>query len=171
MRLTLTKQTEYALRALVWLAQDGESQPASGQARGDGSKGANGNGCRKAAAIASAAGIPPVFAARVFAQLQGQGLLHARAGQHGGYTLARPATEISLLDVIEAVEGHVGSRGCVPRDAQCGTDGTCLLHDAWSASQEALRGELARTPLDDPDELTPAHGAAPTRHQPKEAQR
>ena len=145
MRLTLTKQTEYALRALVWLAQTAGSPPASGQ-RG-GQPHATVNGRHKAAAIAGAVGIPPVFAARVFAQLQRQGLLRARAGQHGGYTLARPATDISLLDVIEAVEGRVGSRDCVLRDARCGADGTCLLHDAWTTAQNALRAELARTPL------------------------
>ena len=159
MRLTLTKQTEYALRALVWLAQADDLEQmrshANGHANthsnthanGNGNGNGNRNGRHKAAAISSAVGIPPVFAARVFAQLQRQGLLHARAGQQGGYTLARPATEISLLDVIEAVEGHVGSRDCVLRDTPCGADGTCLLHDAWNTAQNALRTELARTPL------------------------
>ncbi len=163
MRLTLTKQTEYALRALVWLAQEDELEQtrshanghadthsnghANGNRNGNGNGYGNGNGRHKAAAISSAVGIPPVFAARVFAQLQRQGLLHARAGQQGGYTLARPATETSLLDVIEAMEGRVGSRDCVLRDTPCGTDGTCLLHEAWNAAQNALRAELARTPL------------------------
>ena len=151
MRLTLTKQTEYALRALVWLAQADELDHANslvnGHADGYANGHVNGTSRHKAAAIASANGIPPVFAARVFAQLQRQGLLHARAGQQGGYTLARPATEISLLDVIEAIEGRVGSRDCVLRDARCGVDGTCLLHEAWSTAQNALRAELARTPL------------------------
>ena len=136
MRLTLTKQTEYALRALVWLAKVEEGDRASGAlAR------------HKAAAISDAAHIPPVFAARVLAQLQRQGLLRARAGQQGGYTLARPAAEVTLLEVIEAVEGPLQTRTCVLRDTACGEGGTCVLHDAWSAAQDALRTVLGRTTL------------------------
>jgi Rrf2 family protein len=136
MRLTLTKQTEYALRALVWLSTEEESPRAAGlPAR------------HKAAAIASGAQIPPVFAARVLSQLQRQGLLRARAGQQGGYTLAHPPAAISLLRVIEAVEGPLQTRTCVLRDSACGAGDTCLLHDSWSTAQDALRSVLGQTTL------------------------
>lgn len=138
MRLTLTKQAEYALRAVVWLAQAGATA---------GEEGGPPVHREKAAAIAYAAGIPPLFAARVLAHLQRQGLLRARAGQQGGYTLARPATTISLLEVIEAVEGPLRSTQCVLRESRCGEDGYCLLHHAWSAAQDALRQVLGQTTL------------------------
>ena len=134
MRLTLTKQAEYAVRILVWLAQGAPA--AAGAPRR-----------RKAAAIAAATAIPPIFAARVLALLQRQGLLLARAGQQGGYTLARPAPDISLLDVVEAVEGPLVSRECVLRDLPCGADGYCVLHEGWSSAREALRTVLAHTTL------------------------
>lgn len=137
MRLTLTKQAEYALRILVLLASHEEADRTAGEAPAR----------HKAAAIAAAAEVPPVFATRVLALLQRHGLLRARAGQHGGYTLARPAHAMSLLEVIEAVEGPLVTRECVLRDALCGADGNCLLHDAWSTAREALRGVLARTTL------------------------
>jgi Rrf2 family protein len=136
MRLTLTKETEYALRALLWLTVAEETARAAGlPAR------------HKAATISSAAHIPPVFAARVLAQLRRQGLLWARAGQQGGYTLAHPAAAVSLLRVIEAVEGPLQTRTCVLRDGACGAGGACLLHDAWSTAQEALRSVLDDTTL------------------------
>jgi Rrf2 family protein len=84
---------------------------------------------------------------RALALLQRQGLLLAHAGQHGGYTLARPARDISLLEVVEAVEGPLMSRECVLRDLPCGADGDCVLHEAWNSAREALRTVLAQTPL------------------------
>jgi Rrf2 family protein len=127
--LTLSRQGDHAVRAMVWLA----GQPTEGR--------------RKAAEIAEAVGIPPAFAARVLAQLNRAGLLDARAGSVGGYALARPAASISLLEVIEAAEGPLLARGCILRDQPCGTDGYCVLHEAWQASQNALRAVLAETPL------------------------
>jgi Rrf2 family protein len=139
MRLNLTRQADYAIRAMVWLADhdasgtDCHSTSASRQ---------------KAAAIARATGIPGPFAARVLAQLQRAGLLIARAGQEGGYTLARPGRDISLLDVIESVEGPLRARDCLLRDLRCGTDGYCVVHDAWSTAQDQLLSVLASTTLD-----------------------
>lgn len=135
MRLTLTKQAEYALRILTHLGEAERDAGAAGAAR------------QKAAAITTATGIPQAFATRILALLQRQGLLVARAGQNGGYVLARPAGELSVLEVIEAVEGPLTTRRCVLRDGPCGQPCRCLLHDAWTASTEALRSVLARTTL------------------------
>jgi Rrf2 family protein len=152
--MRLTKQTEYALRALLWLALGTRvvpGQPAAGGEAGPagGAEGSrDGGGRQKAAAIASATGIPPVFAQRVLGHLQRQGFVDARAGQQGGYALARPADGITLLEVIEAVEGPLVTRTCVLSDVGCGERGQyCVLHDAWRAGQDALRAALARTTL------------------------
>jgi Rrf2 family protein len=139
-RLTLIKETEYALRALVWLCQETESERAE---RPDGPPVRH-----KTAAISGAVRIPPVFAARVLGLLRRHGLLRARAGRQGGYTLARPAADVTLLQVIEAVEGPLETRTCVLRDSACGAGGRCVLHGAWSTAQEALRSVLGRTTLD-----------------------
>jgi Rrf2 family protein len=164
MRLSLTKQTEYALRALVWLAQQ-DAARNEGATRSEGA--AQPPIRQKAATIAEATGIPPVFAARVLAQLQRQGLLDARAGQQGGYTLARPAARISLLEVVESVEGPLITRACVLRDDGCGTDGTyCLLHSAWSTAQAALRAVLAQTSLATATQAGAALAAPPPAPQP-----
>jgi Rrf2 family protein len=129
-RLSLTRQADHAVRAMVWLA----GQPAGDR--------------RKAAEIAEAVHIPPPFAARVLSQLNKQGLLDARAGHDGGYTLARPSAGVSLLEIIEAIEGPLRSRTCLLRDAQCGEGGQhCPLHDAWSTAQATFRDALATTTL------------------------
>ena len=129
MRLNLTRQADHALRAMVWLVE----QPSGTR--------------RKAAEIAQAAVIPRPFASRVLAQLNRSGLLAARAGQDGGYALARPADQITLLDVIEAMEGPVHAYACLLRDQTCGTGNDCVLHEAWRASQDALRAVLSATSL------------------------
>ena len=136
MRLDLTKQAGHVIRAMVWLAET-EAQSQTGEPTSR----------QTAAAIASAVGIPPAFAARLLAQLRRRDLLRARAGQQGGYTLARPASEISLLEVIEAAEGPLLSHECLLRDSSCGTTDYCVLHTAWSAAQEALRTVLSQVSL------------------------
>ena len=129
-------QAGHAIRAMVWLAQtEAESQIGEMVSR------------QKAATIADAVGIPPAFAPRVLARLQHEGLLRARAGRQGGYTLARPAGRISLLEVIEAIEGPLLSQECLLRDESCGTTQFCVLHNAWGAAQEALRTVLEQTSL------------------------
>ena len=129
MRMSLTRQADHAVRALVWLA----GQPAGSR--------------RKAAEIAGAVGIPLPFAARVFARLQRSGFLIARAGHDGGYALARRPSDVSLLEVIEAFEGPLRARGCLMRDGACGAGGFCQLHGAWATAQSALRDVLAGTSL------------------------
>ncbi|HEU5316938.1 MAG TPA: Rrf2 family transcriptional regulator [Chloroflexota bacterium] len=145
MRLTLTKQAEYALRILVWMAGSEARQRSDSRVPTR----------HKAAEIAAATDVPPVFATRVLALLQRHGLLIARAGQQGGYVLGRRADDVSLLEVIEAIEGPLVTRECVLRDSLCGADGYCLLHDAWSTARDALCAVLARTTLtstlDQPD--------------------
>jgi Rrf2 family protein len=128
-RLSPSRQADHAVRAVVWLA----AQPAGSR--------------RKAAEIAAAARIPRPFAARVLARLHRAGLLHARAGQEGGYSLARPVSELTLLTVIEAVEGPLAARRCLLRDAPCGPQSACALHGAWMAAQQAFRAALGDTPL------------------------
>lgn len=128
-RLNLTRAADHALRAMVWLAS-----------RTPGTR-------HKAAAIATGAVIPPSFAARVLAQLHRSGLLSARAGQDGGYSLSRAASAVTLLEVIEAVEGPLRATHCLLRDHDCGLDGYCALHGPWSEAQEGLRRALSETPL------------------------
>jgi Rrf2 family protein len=129
MRLELTKRGDYAVRAMLALA------------RGSGSR------LLSARRISDAMSIPVRFLPQVLADLQRAGLVEAAPGRAGGYRLARDAASISLLDVIEAVEGDSRRRSCVLRGGPCGVDGTCDVHDVFFEGQEALRGTFARSTL------------------------
>ncbi len=91
--------------------------------------------------------IPVRFLPQVLADLQRAGLIEASPGRSGGYRLTRDAGTISLLEVIEAVEGDSRRRSCVLRGGPCGIDGTCDVHDVFFEGQEALRGTFARSSL------------------------
>ncbi len=129
MRLELTKRGDYAVRAMLALAR--------------GSR----NGLLSARRIADAMSIPVRFLPQVLSDLQRAGLVEAAPGRSGGYRLARDADRISLLDVIEAVEGDTRRRDCVLRGGPCGVDGTCDVHAVFFAGQEALRGTFAASTL------------------------
>lgn len=130
MRLELTKRGDYAVRAMIALA------------RGDGER-------LSARRIADAMEIPVRFLPQVLGDLQRAGLVAAAPGRSGGYRLARAAEGISLLEVIEAVEGESRRRSCVLRGGPCGRDGTCDVHDVFFAGQEALLATFAAATLSD----------------------
>jgi Rrf2 family protein len=131
MRLELTKRGDYAVRAMLALTRG------------------SGNGLLSARRISDAMVIPVRFLPQVLADLQRAGLVEAAPGRSGGYRLAREARSISLLEVIEAVEGDSRRRSCVLRAGPCGLDGHCDVHDVFFAGQEALRGTFAASTLAD----------------------
>ena len=129
MRLELTKRGDYAVRAMLALARAPDDGPLS------------------ARRIADAMSIPVRFLPQVLTDLQRSALVEATPGRTGGYRLARPASSISLLDVIEAVEGDSRRLTCVLRGGPCGADGHCAVHDVFFRGQEALLATLAGTSL------------------------
>jgi Rrf2 family protein len=73
------------------------------------------------------------------------GIVEGTVGRSGGYRLARPSNEISLLDVVEAIEGDGRRRACVLRNAPCGLDGTCAVHEVFEAAQADVLRRLHDT--------------------------
>lgn len=138
MRLELTRRGDYAVRAMLALAEAGNRRIS-------------------APAIGRQMAIPPSFVAQVMADLSRSGLAQAALGRRGGYRLARSPGAISLLEVVRAAEGEGGLRTCVLRGSRCGDDGTCQVHDAFAAGQEALLDVLGRVTLDDVARI-PAEG-------------
>ena len=82
--------------------------------------------------------IPPSFLAKIISQLSIAGLLHTSRGARGGVTLAREPKDISLLEVIEAIDGPIQLNECVGEDAQCSFDDDCPLRPVWSEAQNEL---------------------------------
>lgn len=128
MRLELGRRADYAVRAVVDLARHHGS-----------------GGRRKGREIAAEMDIPGTYVPQILADLVRDGIVASVAGPGGGYTLGRDPAEVSLLEVITAVEGDLGSNECVLRGGPCRWDEACAVHEPWWRAQQALRDELART--------------------------
>lgn len=125
MHFKLGKRADYAVRAMLVLAQPGRP------------------GRCKAREIADEMTIPETFVPQILAELVRAGLASSHAGPDGGYSLARPAETISLLDAVQAVEPHVRSTECILRGGPCRWDDQCAVHEPWARGQDALLDELA----------------------------
>ena len=125
MRVELTKRADYAIRAVLALARatDGELMSVR--------------------RVSDEQHIPVRFLPQVMSDLVRAGLADGVEGRRGGYRLARPAASISLLDIIEAIEGDSRRRSCVLRGGPCAINGVCDVHEAFMSAQEALLGRLA----------------------------
>jgi Rrf2 family nitric oxide-sensitive transcriptional repressor len=128
MRLELSRRGDYAVRAMLAVA-DGDGALLTGPR------------------IAELTGVPLSFLPQVMGTLVRAGLVEALQGRSGGYRLARPSHEISLLAIVEAAEGDSRRTTCVLRGGPCGADGVCRVHDAFYSAQEALLVELGATTL------------------------
>ncbi len=128
MRVELTKRADYAIRAVLALA--------AADAR------------LSVREIAADRGIPASFLRQVMGDLVAAGLIEGVEGRNGGYRLARPAGSVSLLDVIEAVEGDSHRRGCVLRGGPCRLDGVCDVHGVFVAAQDQLLAHLAAATIE-----------------------
>ncbi len=104
-----------------------------------------GLGRRKAREIAEATAIPVNYVAQILSNLVRNDLLLAVAGRDGGYELARPPQEISLLEVVNAAEKEFSLRDCVLRGSACSAGGVCAVHQSWLEAQEAFSERLAAT--------------------------
>ncbi len=124
--MQITRQADYAVRAMVYLAQKGpKGKAATGQ-------------------IAKEKSIPPSFLAKIVSQLSVAGLLETSRGAKGGVELAKPAEDISLLDVIEAIDGPILLNDCVGESTACEYDEDCPLKPVWCDAQKMLLDHLSK---------------------------
>ncbi|MCP4225611.1 MAG: Rrf2 family transcriptional regulator [Actinomycetia bacterium] len=125
-----TRRTEYGMRAVLHLARKDPGRVT-------------------AATISADMGIPQGFLHQVLQALQRGGLVGSVSGRHGGYSLSRPPAEISLLEIVEALEGPLDVAGCALRDGPCHWDDACAVHDVWSTGRKAFSQSLAESSLAD----------------------
>jgi len=102
-----------------------------------------------ARAISERMAIPVRFLPHVLTDLVRAGLVHGVTGRAGGYRLARPAGEIHVLEVVDAVEPEPATARCVLRGGPCHPNGRCTVHDVFNAATEAMRAELRSETLAD----------------------
>lgn len=130
MRLRLTKRTDYAIRACLLLAVTPDVAVSSRR-------------------IAERMDIPDRFLPQVLGDLSRAGFVDATAGKLGGYRLRRHPASLTLLELVEAVEGPTRSEQCVLEERACDGGRPCALHPVWSAAQSAFLHVLSSTNLAD----------------------
>jgi Rrf2 family protein len=95
------------------------------------------------------AALPREFLAKIFRQLVEGGILASAKGPGGGFSLARPAHDITLLQIIEAVDGTSHTDGCVVGLSRCDDSMPCPQHDLFKPIRQRLKAYLATTTLAD----------------------
>ncbi len=125
--MQITRQADYAVRAVLYLAGLGE-----------GARAATGLIARKQQ-------VPPSFLAKIISQLSVAGILQTSRGARGGVSLARRPSEISLLEVVEVIDGPVSMNACVIDPGICDRVEDCPVHQIWCQAQQRLVKELSET--------------------------
>jgi Rrf2 family protein len=125
--MQITRQADYAVRAVLYLARLGSEGRAS------------------TAQIAREQQIPTTFLAKIVSQLAAVGVVRATRGAGGGVTLARAPENISLLEIVETIDGPMALNECVIEPQRCPMSSDCPVRDVWCDAQSLLVRKLAQT--------------------------
>jgi Rrf2 family protein len=125
--MQITRQADYALRAMLYLAQLEPTQRAA------------------TSQIAEEQHIPPSFLAKIISQLSIAGLIHTSRGARGGVSLARQPEEVTVLEVVEAIDGPISLNECTHSSGACAFGETCPLRPLWCETQAELVQRLRTT--------------------------
>ncbi len=125
--MQITRQADYAVRAVLYLCRLGPNQRAA------------------TSTVAQEQHIPPSFLAKIISQLAIAGLLHTSRGARGGVALARDPKDITLLEVIEAIDGPIQLNECVRDASNCSFSQDCPLRPVWCEAQNDLVNRLKST--------------------------
>ncbi len=131
--LRLTKKADYGLMALKYLAEQAEAY-GSGPAH---------SASASAKAIADAYHIPPQLLAKILQTLTRGGILVSTAGTNGGYSLARPASEINAFEVIRAIDGPLFITSCITIHGTCDLHGTCTIKEPLRKVNDSIKDMLS----------------------------
>jgi Rrf2 family protein len=128
--MQITRQADYALRAMLYLAQLPPNLRAA------------------TSQIAEEQSIPPSFLAKIISQLSIAGLIHTSRGARGGVSLARQPESITVLEVVEAIDGPISLNECCADPQACVFGEKCPLRPLWCETQSDLVNRLKNTTFD-----------------------
>jgi Rrf2 family iron-sulfur cluster assembly transcriptional regulator len=139
--MDLNTRGRYAVMAMADLAKHGEG------------------GSVPLSAVAQRQQISLDYLEQLFLKLRRAGLVESTRGRHGGYKLQRPAGEISVAEIMQAVEEGTRMTRCVgPQAAGCLGESRCITHELWIALGEHIEGFLAKVSLREVIEGIPRAG-------------
>jgi Rrf2 family protein len=138
--LQLTRGGEYAIRAMTYLAYRPVGEISSLRD------------------VGAEQDIPESFLAKIFQSLVHAGLVASQRGAHGGFSLARPPAEITVRDVVEAVDGPIALNGCDLWPEDCRRSADCRMHEVWVLAQQRMMDVLGEVTL---AQLAPAPAPSP----------
>jgi Rrf2 family protein len=129
--MKLTRGGEYGIRGVLYLARQEEGKVSM------------------LSVIAKVQDVPPRFLAKIFQALAKAGVVRSHRGAKGGFSLARSAADVTIKDVIEAVEGPIHLNVCLASPGECERDHACPIHAIWEEAQQKMMEVLARTSFAD----------------------
>jgi Rrf2 family iron-sulfur cluster assembly transcriptional regulator len=129
MSVLFSRQCEYALQAILYLAlkENGERVATHD--------------------LTKRLKIPYHFLGKILQSLTKKGLLSSEKGPRGGFSLAKPAEQITLYDIVDAIDGTEYTRSCVLGFPECSDKSPCSVHDSWTRMRESIHEMLAKKNL------------------------
>lgn len=118
--MELTRKGEYAIRGIVYLARKPYGEIAL------------------VTEIAEKTEVSPAFLAKIFQSFSKIGLVKSYRGTGGGFVLGRPSNQITLREVVEAVEGPILPNRCLMAEDECSRSAGCTVHPVWKRVQEQV---------------------------------
>ena len=126
-----SRSAEYAIRAFVHLATVPEGKYAMVKQ------------------IAEEADIPSHFLAKILQQMARKGFLRSSKGPTGGFCLRMNAADLSLLQIVDSIDGLADFERCPAGMAECNDQAPCGMHDSWKALRSRIMEYLERTSIED----------------------
>lgn len=127
----LSSTAEYAVKAVLHLAAHADARPV------------------RVGEVADALGIPRNYLSKILHELARAGVLTSSRGKHGGFQLAVPPEELSLLTVVSQFDQISESRSCLLGKAQCSDRHACAVHWRWKALSEQIAAFFSETTVAD----------------------
>ncbi len=121
--MQLTRESDYAIRCVQYVSSKSDNPAAVGD-------------------ISEAQDIPRAFTAKILQKLVKANIVKSIRGVKGGFILARELTDISLFDVIEAIQGPFSINICVIDNEACDRSSNCAIHPVWVEIQKELKQKL-----------------------------
>ena len=129
--MVITRATEYAVRAIIFLAQQPKDSIVLKK-----------DICRTQE-------VTPAFLTKIFQPLIKAGIVNSQRGVGGGFLLAKDPSEINMLDILEAEEGKLKLNHCLVDTDFCQRDAYCAAHEVWYNAQHEMAEVLKRYSIAD----------------------